>query len=161
MSIMIKPKPPKPKICKNPDCKEKFIPTRAIQPVCSRYECMVWYANRHLTKRKQEIRQADKKKTKEIKERLKTHSEHIRELQEIFNTFIRLRDKHRGCISCHRELMYVKYDAGHYFSVGASPELRFNEDNAHGQCVRCNQHEHANLIQYTENLIQNYSRKLS
>jgi hypothetical protein len=28
--------------------------------------------------------------------------------------------------------------AGHYWSVGARPELRFNAANIHGQCHRCN-----------------------
>ena len=75
----------------------------------------------------------------------------MRELQRTFNKYIRLRDKGKPCISCGRPLR-EKYDAGHCFSVGAYPNLRFNEDNVHGQCVSCNQHKHGNVTEYTINL---------
>ena len=91
------------------------------------------------------------KEKKERKEALKTNSDYVRELQVVFNTFIRLRDKDKLCISCPNGLK-GKYDAGHYHSVGSYPELRFNEDNVSGQCVHCNQHKRGNLIEYSINL---------
>ena len=84
---------------------------------------------------------------KEIKEKLKTKGDHLKDLQRVFNTFIRLRDKYQPCISCGCRLS-GKYDAGHYFSVGAYPNLRFNENNTHGQCVHCNRHKHGNISEY-------------
>ena len=69
------------------------------------------------------------------------------DLQQVFNQFIRLRDKGKPCISCNKPLQ-GKYDAGHYYSVGSYPNLRFHEVNVHGQCVECNQHKHGNLIEY-------------
>jgi hypothetical protein len=65
----------------------------------------------------------------------------------VFNQYIRLRDQGKGCISCGKQLQ-GKYDAGHYFSVGSYPNLRFNESNVFGQCVSCNQHKHGNLLEY-------------
>lgn len=82
---------------------------------------------------------------------LKTNKDYLKELQVVFNKFIRLRDKDKGCISCGTPLT-SKYDAGHFYSVGSTPTLRFNEDNVHGQCVYCNQHLHANIHAYTERL---------
>ena len=41
-----------------------------------------------------------------------------------------------------------RFDAGHFFSVGAYPNIRFNEDNIHGQCVFCNQHQHGATNEY-------------
>lgn len=86
-----------------------------------------------------------------MKERIKTRTEYLRELQQVFNQYIRLRDRGKPCISCGKSLQ-GKYDAGHYYSVGSYPNLRFHEDNVHGQCVECNQHKHGNLIEYGINL---------
>lgn len=44
--------------------------------------------------------------------------------------------------------------AGHFYSVGDHPAVRFNPDNAHGQCHRCNTFLHGNLLNYRENLLQ-------
>lgn len=74
-----------------------------------------------------------------------------------FNAFIRWRDSQevRGgfvCVSC-RELKPVeKMHAGHFYSAGHHPILRFDEDNVHGQCHRCNTHLHGNLNEYRMHL---------
>ena len=129
--------------CINKACKKKFIPGRPSQVVCSPI-CGVEYAKTVSVKNW-------KKEKKDRKEKLKTRTDHLNELQVLFNKFIRLRDKGKPCISCNGKLG-AKYDAGHYYSVGGYPELRLHEDNCHGQCVHCNQHKHGNLIAYGENL---------
>ena len=91
-------------------------------------------------------------KNKDIKQKLKTKGEHLKELQTIFNKFIRLRDKELPCISCGTTRP-VKYDAGHFYSVGAYPNLRFNEDNVHKQCSNnCNVNLSGNFAEYSINL---------
>ena len=55
--------------------------------------------------------------------------------QGAVNAYVRARDEGMPCISCG-EMRPLQ--AGHYWSVGARPELRFNEANIHGQCSRCN-----------------------
>jgi NinG protein len=87
----------------------------------------------------------DEKKV--LKEKLKTHKDYLNDLQIVFNTFIRMRDKDKLCICCDKPLI-GKFDAGHYFSVGGNPALRFNEDNVHAQRVHCNRDKHGNLIEY-------------
>ncbi len=71
--------------------------------------------------------------------------------QEQFNRFIVIRDSGKPCISCGR---YLPLSCGHYRSVGAAPELRFNEDNAHGQCYECNGNKSGNVKEYRESLIE-------
>lgn len=93
------------------------------------------------------------KEKKEWSEKLMTLSDHIQLCQKVFNTYIRLRDKGKPCISSGRPLI-AKYDAGHYYSCGAYPNLRFNEDNCHGQSVHDNRDKHGNLIEYRERLIE-------
>jgi hypothetical protein len=76
-----------------------------------------------------------------------TKSDYLNICQKVFNTYIRTRDKDKNCISCNKKLV-GKYDAGHFFSVGAYPNLRFNENNVFGQCVHCNRDKHGNVKEY-------------
>jgi len=129
-------------------CKDKFEPKVFLQKNClKKDECI----KAELELKKKAYKKNWNKEKKQRKEALKTNSDYVRELQIIFNTFIRLRDKNKPCISCNKPLN-SKFDAGHYYSTGSYPELRFNESNVHGQCVHCNQHKRGNLIEYGLNL---------
>jgi hypothetical protein len=130
-------------------CKESFEPLKPLQMVCG-FRCGLDYSRGQMEKNKKRIVTERKK---ELKAKLKTKSDHLRELQTIFNKFIRLRDKDMPCISCGT-CKEVKYDAGHYVSVGSSPALRFNEDNVHKQCSNyCNKNQHGNIVAYRFHLI--------
>lgn len=100
---------------------------------------------------KLKTKKKERKETAEKKKELLTHKDYLKMLQVIFNTYIRERDKGKPCISCPRTLT-GKYDAGHYFSVGGNPGMRFDEENVHGQCVYCNQHNHGNILEYQKGL---------
>lgn len=67
-----------------------------------------------------------------------------------FNKFIRERDKDKGCISSGGAVE----NAGHYYSAGQYPALRFNEDNVHGQSIADNKWKHGNLIMYRRGLVE-------
>ena len=73
-----------------------------------------------------------------------------------FNAFIRRRDAECTCISCGQR---KPLQAGHFYSAGHYPVLRFNENNVHGQCMRCNFYLSANLINYRVNLIEKIGRE--
>ena len=74
------------------------------------------------------------------------------------NRFVRKRDSNEAgfftCISCKTIKHPSQCNAGHYFSRGNYGSVRFDLDNIHAQCIKCNMHEHANLIPYRENLIK-------
>ena len=73
--------------------------------------------------------------------------------QTVFNAWIRKRDENLPCISCSKPT----FDhAGHYYSGGHYSGLRFNEFNVNGQCIRCNNFLHGNLIGYRNGLIKKY-----
>lgn len=127
-------------------CKKKFEPKRFLQKTCFTPKCALEYSR--IEKQKEW-----NKKKKVLKDKLKTKSDYVKELQILVNKFVRNRDKDKHCISCSKPLNN-KFDAGHYRSAGGNPELRFNELNIHGQCVYCNQHLHGNLIDYRINLIE-------
>lgn len=68
-----------------------------------------------------------------------------------FNAFIRHRDAGQPCISCGQ---MKTLQAGHFYPAGRHNNLRFNEDNVHGQCLQCNYYNSANLHPYRHNLIK-------
>jgi hypothetical protein len=72
--------------------------------------------------------------------------------QTVFNAWVRDRDKDKGCISCGRDVDH----AGHYFSAGHFSALRFDTMNVNGQCLRCNNFLHGNLINYRKGLVKRY-----
>ena len=124
--------------CKN--CKEKYEAKHFNQKYCFNPGCVkVWVET---AKQKNW-----KKEKKELKEKLETVQSLTKKAQTYFNAYIRARDKHKTCVSCDKPLG-SKFDAGHYYSAGGFGSVRFNELNVHGQCVYCNQHLHANLLNY-------------
>jgi hypothetical protein len=120
-------------------CKDKFTPQNNTQVVCS-IACSIQF----MKSKKANDWQKEKKA---LKEKLMTKSDYLNICQKVFNTYIRTRDKDKNCISCNKKLI-GKYDAGHFFSVGAYPNLRFNENNVFGQCVHCNRDKHGNVKEY-------------
>lgn len=132
----------KPKKCRV--CRGTFEPFRPLQ-VCCTTGCAIQYAAKQREKK-------ERKELKQAKERIKSRRDWQKEAQAAFNGFIRARDKDKPCISCGR-FHTGSYDAGHYRTAGGNPELRFNEDNCHRQCVQCNQHLHGNIVNYRIGLI--------
>jgi len=92
-----------------------------------------------------------RREVREAKERIKTKAEHAREAQTAFNAWVRERDRDLPCISCGRHHQ-GQYHAGHYRTVGANPELRFEPLNCHKQCAPCNNHKSGNIVEYRINL---------
>ena len=132
-------------------CATKFVPRfSTLQATCENPACIIEFSKAQRQKQKA---QADKQWKRETKAKLMTLSDHIQLCQNVFNTYIRMRDKKKPCISSGRPLV-GKYDAGHFYSTGAYPNLRFHEDNVHGQCVHDNRHLHGNLLTYRERLIE-------
>ncbi len=129
-------------------CKNKFVPVRALQQTCATAECSYGLVKINSAKKKA-------KEYRETKERLKSRQDWLKEAQASVNRYIRLRDEGSPCISCGRHHQ-GQYHAGHYRSVGANPEMRFNESNIHAQCAPCNNHKSGNIIDYRLGLIARY-----
>lgn len=72
--------------------------------------------------------------------------------------FIRKRDEFKPCISCG-----VAYDttfqAGHFFKAELFSNLKFNENNIHGQCKKCNLFNDGNESGYRVGLMQRYGNE--
>ncbi|WP_447892289.1 recombination protein NinG [Pseudomonas marginalis] len=152
-------KQPKPKKCKNPACGISFPPQRLGQAVCSP-KCGLAIKDVNQAKARKSLAQVERHEIKVRKEKLKSRADHLREAQAAVNEYVRLRDAHLPCISCDstpndNDLMTgSRWDAGHYRSVGACPELRFEPLNIHRQCVKCNRNLSGNAVEYRIRLVQ-------
>lgn len=151
----------KPNKCRAPGCGKPFHPTMTTQKVCS-IACaraiakdpkLQKVAAKAITKQKRQDLQ-------ERRENLKTRREHMAEAQTAFNAYVRERDAGRPCISCDSLpsdgdlITGSRWDAGHYRSVGACPELRFEPLNVHRQCVKCNRNLSGNAVEYRIRLVK-------
>jgi len=136
-------KPKRTKKCR--ECKNPFIAFNSLAITCSP-QCAIDYV------RKEAHRRA-KAETRKRKVALKTLSDWAKDAQKEFNAYIRERDRGLPCISCER-FHQGQIHAGHYRSVGACPELRFEPLNVHGQCAPCNTHKSGNAIEYRAGLVR-------
>lgn len=143
----------KPKACRH--CGHEFLPTRTTQRVCS-IACAVAVAaeksKRDAENAAKRERQARRLALRADRERIKTRPEHLADCQRAFNAWVRERDRGLPCISCGR-MHQGQWHAGHYRTVKAHPELRFEPDNVHQQCAPCNNHLSGNLVGYRKGLL--------
>lgn len=138
-----------------PSCRVMFTPVRASQAVCGEIECAI--AHGQSEKGQESARKAladvERREIKVRKEKLKSRADHLREAQAVFNEWVRLRDADLPCVSCGR-YHDGQYHAGHYRTVGANPEIRFEPLNVWKQCAPCNTHLSGNLVNYRLSLLQ-------
>lgn len=132
-------------------CREPFTPARSLQKVCSPL-CASRLVEARADKKRAKAKAAESRQDRARRRALKTIPELIAEAQHDFNRYVRLRDAGRGCISCGAHLpaggVGGGFDCGHYRSRGAAGNLRFCEDNAHGQCKRCNRRLSGNVAAF-------------
>ena len=145
-------KQPKPKTCRNATCSVKFVPQRLGQAVCSP-ACALATKDVNQQKARKSLAQVERREIKVRKEKLKSRADHLKDTQTAFNAWVRERDAELPCISCGRHHA-GQYHSGHYRTVGASPELRFEPLNAWKQCAPCNNYLSGNLINYRISLLQ-------
>ena len=158
-------KTPRTKKCRN--CGKSFNPFSSIAVACSP-KCAIDLVEER--KEKMSIKQSklDRKATRERKQALKSKSDWLKECQTAFNAFIRARDVGNVCISCGKSKEELKINhiismvCGHFLSVGAHGELRFNALNAHLQCTRCNggAGKYGNFNNKELTVTQNYRARL-
>jgi len=143
-----KVKPIKVKMSKCKHCKTPFEKKSMRHRSCS-WEC-------ELELMKWDKRKLLAKKDKEAKIKLRTKREWTSLAQQVFNSYIRARDKDKTCICCGLPLVQNTwgYDCGHYRSVGSAPHLRFEPNNAHGQRKQCNRYGLGRAVDYRLGLIK-------
>lgn len=142
-------KPPKPKKCKC--CPEKFIPRTTTQTVCSP-KCALHLAKQLASRKQKQQEKAERAAWNKRKADVKPLKHWEDATQRVVNDYIRERDRDLPCISCGTWIT-VQWEAGHFRSRGAASHLRYNEDNIHKQCHRCNAELSSNAIPYRAALV--------
>lgn len=144
---------PRRKRC--PVCRVMFTKARDSQAVCGEIKCAIAYGNSEKGRAiaGKALAEVGRRDIKVRKEKLKSRAEHLKDTQIAFNAWVRARDADLPCISCGRH-HEGQYHAGHYRTVGANPELRFEPLNVWKQCAPCNNHLSGNLINYRISLLQ-------
>jgi hypothetical protein len=134
--------------CKS--CQTKFKPKYFNQKYCLiNDECII----AHVESAKKVQRTIKKKENQVKKLELKPKSYWLAILQKEINQIVRLIDKDCPCISSNRP--YRPDDqAGHFYSVGSTPALRFNLLNLWSQSIKDNMHNSGNLLNYREQLVK-------
>ena len=143
----LKTKKPRKKRCKV--CGDVFQPERPLTPCCS-IKCAI-----ELTRRQNDQKQ---KKVKTVKRKeLMTRSQWYSKLQILVNQYVRWRDRDQPCCTCGTTNQHIKYDAGHFHTTGARPELRFELTNIHKQCSqKCNVYGSGMRKEYQTFIIDKY-----
>lgn len=110
-------------------------------------------------KRQDERKKAERAELKARKEKLKSHSDYEKELDDAFSAYIRFRDKDKPCICCGFSLMASTdgvgghYDAGHYIPR-KHMATRWDEANVNAQRKYCNRRKGGNYVGYRIGLIE-------
>jgi len=160
------------KKCENPACRKWFVPERSFQhgccPECQYQVALIKLAEKRkkdqqaAAAKKRELLRREREKRKELRARkiaLRTYSDWCDILQEEVNRHVKLRDYFEPCCTCGTTKSHIKYDAGHYRSRGACPELRFELTNIHKQCSNnCNQHGSGKRVEYQGFLREKYGQ---
>ncbi|PHM60457.1 protein ninG [Xenorhabdus stockiae] len=102
-------------------------------------------------RRQKEVTNRDKLKARKLA--VKPRSYWIQQAQRAVNAYIRERDRDLPCVSCGTYTS-SQWDAGHYRTTSAAPQLRFDERNIQRQCIVCNQHKSGNIVPYRVELIR-------
>jgi len=137
--------------CKH--CREYFKrETMVISPggkFCTNEHRVEW-AIENQSKGRDKIAKLERKEiTKAKKSRLKTRKEAAKTACHLY---IRTRDSGNPCICCGKPLG-SSFQAGHWQESGNNPQIRYNEDNIHGQRLDCNFFRGGDSGDYKENLI--------
>lgn len=141
------------KTCKN--CKSKFKPKGFNQKYCMvKNECVGAFLS-DKKKHDDKLYRIDRKKRKE---RLKSVSDWKNDLQKVVNQIVRELDKDKPCISHPDQKDFLRYDAGHAFTVKAHSDIRFNVHNIHKQSSSANE-RHGFCAEYADGLINRYGQE--
>ena len=102
----------------------------------------------------------DRERTAKRKKEL-NRSHHLDQLQKLVNQWVvHVRDKDKPCCTCGTTNPFIKYDAGHLRTRGASPATRFLLQNINKQCsVRCNVHASGAVGEHKAYVIAKYGQE--
>jgi NinG protein len=130
------------KICKQ--CGQPFKPFNSLQPVCSP-KCAVDFNSKKEVDKRVKVMRKESKSLSELKALAR----------QVFQTWVRMRDKDLPCISSGVTTC-TQWDASHYFKAEVFTGLIFEPMNCNKQRSYDNQYLDGNLIEYRKGMIAKY-----
>lgn len=120
-----------------------------VSAYCNKDSAIEW-ALENQQKGRDKIDKIERKKNiKAKKSNLKTRKDAAK---KACHDYVRARDSGKPCICCGKPLGN-NYHAGHFLESGSNPQIRYDEDNIHGQRLDCNFFKGGDSGDYQENLI--------
>ena len=120
-------------------CGQEYRQFSSTQRACS-FDCAVALTNTDRKKKERKELTAARRETKEKLKALMTRTKWYAKLQVVVNQWVLYRDRNDPCCTCGTT-NDVKFDAGHFHTRKARPDIRFELTNIAKQCsVRCNVH---------------------
>lgn len=119
-------------------------------------------------KRELKAKQSQAKKEKKERDELQERKKEVKplkywqdKLQTLVNQYVvHVRDKDKPCCTCGTDAPDIKYDAGHYRTRKAAPELRYELTNIHIQCSQqCNVFGSGMRNEYREFIKKQYGQE--
>lgn len=150
---------PKCKICGN-----KFTPKfSSLEKCCSEIDCKVKWSMQEVAKQKvakeKKAKQEYTKEKLDLREKLKTLTEWNNDLQKEVNAIVRAIDNSHPCISSQRPLG-KSFDAGHLFSRGSNPHIRYHLFNIFAQSVHDNQWKSGNQLDFVDGIEKTFGTEI-
>lgn len=141
----------KPNIKKCKICGTEFEKKTIAHVVCCYNPCGVLFMASQNDKR---IKKEWGKEKKELKEKIKTHSDYKKELQTLVNKIARIIDYGQPCIATGK--LEGKRNGGHFIAVGSNDTIRFNLHNIHIQSEYSNTYKGGDNFKYCEGIERIY-----
>lgn len=119
-------------------CRQPATQGNAINAWCS-HEHAIQIIERNRAKQAKRQAKIERATTRKAKEAAKSRATLKAEAQAAVNAFVRARDAGKPCISCGRpdDGQHQRH-AGHWKTVKARSDVRFDPANIHSQCSQCN-----------------------
>lgn len=144
----------KPRLKKCKECGTKFK-SFSIEHKCCCLDCGIAYGIKEAPKQKmKENRQAKKEFNSTDKTKLKADA------QKLVNKYARLRDQYeRGYVCCTCGHTTGQMDGGHFLPTSSYSPIRYNTNQIHQQCKRCNQYNGGMRAEYAVFMTQKYGKE--
>ena len=115
----------------------------ALKKTCESKECQdesyLVASMKHVEKKRKDQRVEKANKRKIDLDSIKTLADWKNDLQKVVNWIIKKLDKDLPCISHPNMKSFLRWDAGHFYTVKSHSDIRFNSHNIHKQNSQANE----------------------
>lgn len=127
-----------------------------IYRCCTKIDCIAKSTASWMEKKREAAKKAERKKDKQIREKLKSITILHRELRGVIQKIVRHIDTGLPCICTGQ--YHEAYDGGHFLSAGANPQSQHNAHNIHKCSVLSNQWRSGDETRFRRGLINRYGK---